>query len=275
MKKVIYVSLLVSLLISLSSCNNDLQSNTPQKGAIHFALFRIFPDVYQDQMFDFIKKNNIKTISIVAKDLATEKIDSLTYLEFDNEGKLIRRTTIECTTLGCLPYTNRQVYSYKDGNIDRIDQYTFADNSKSMLYFWNLRDTSKMNLFDWEDYSYKGDTVFSESAITKRTYVKGISDKIVFRRVVVNSTMQKIENKFANTDSTVHISSKVNFPEQIKYKIIKLTDDGIKIFDEENGDMELLQNWHTNSNGLPNSIDTFNEGKPKRVIKLDYTFYQK
>lgn len=273
MKKVIYISLLATLLISLSSCNNDLQSNTPQKEVIHFALFRIFPDVYQEQMFDFIKNNSIKTISIVAKDLPTEKNDSLTYLEFDNDGKLKSRTTLECTTLGCLPYTNRQMYSYKDGKIDRVDQYTFADNSKSTLYYWKLSDTSKMNLFDWEDYSYKGDTVFSESAITKRTYVKDTSDKIVLRKVMAKSTMQNIENEFTNTDSTVHISSKVNFPEQIKYKTIKLTDDGIKIFEEENGDMELLQNWHMNLKGLPNSIDTYHNGEHKRTINIEYTYY--
>lgn len=273
MKKVIYVSFLISLLISLSSCNNDLQFNTPQKGVIHFALYRMFPDVYQNQMFDFIKKNSIKTISIVAKELATEKNDSLTYLEFDNNGKLKRRTTLECTTLGCLPYTNRQVYFYKDGKINRIDQYTFANNSKSTLYYWKLRDTSKMNLFDWEDYSYKGDTVFSESAISKRTFVNDSNNNLVYRRLMVKSTKQTIENVFTYTDSTMQVSLKGWLSDKVTLRTIKITDEGIKIFSNENGNSKLIQHWHMNSEGLPNSIDTYHNGEHKRILTIGYTYY--
>lgn len=274
MKKIIHSTLLVFLVFSLLSCSEDSQSKTPQKGTLYFALFRVIPDVYQDQMFDFIKKNSIKTISIVAKDLTTEKEDSLTYLEFNDEGKIIRRNTIECTTLGCLPYNNRQVYSYKDGKIDRIDQYTFANNSKPTLYYWMLRDTSKMNLFDWEDFSYKGDSVFSESAISSWIFVNDSNDNFVYRSLMVNSAKHnKIENNFSYTDSAIQTSSKGWLSDNVYRRTIKLTDNGIKIFDEENDEMKLIQKWHMNSKGLPKSIDTYSDGKQKRIITLEYTFY--
>lgn len=274
MKKLLYVLTLTLLAISIANCSGDSQSSKPQKDLRYFALFRIIPDVYQDKMFDFIKNNRIKTISIVAKDLSTNKTDSLTYIEFNNDGKLIRRTTIECTTLACLPYTNRQVYTYKDGKLDRIDQYTFSDNSKSTLYYWMLKDTSKMNLFDWEDFSYKGDTVFSESAISSWVFVNDSNNNLVYRRIMVNSAKHnKIENNVGYTDSTIQISRKGWLSDNVNRRNIKVTDNGIKIIDEENGNMELLQHWHMNAEGLPKTIETYYKDKPKRIITLGYTYY--
>ena len=273
MKKLLYALSLILISIFIANCSEDSHSYTPQEGAQYFALFRLIPDVYQEQMYDFIRDNSIKTISIVAKDIETERKDSLTYLEFDNEGKLIRRTTIECTTLGCLPYTNKQVYSYKSGRLDRINQFTFVDNSKSMLYYWNLADTSKMNLFDWEDYSYKGDTVFSESAISRWTFVKDSIDNLVYRKLMAKSTKQIIENEFIYSDSTIQISSKSNSLNENDQKVLSVGDDAIKISEFNNGKKNLIQHWHMDSKGMPHTIDTYHNGEQKRIITFVYTYH--
>ena len=109
------------------------------------------------------------------------RIDSLTYLEFDSEGKLVQRTTDDVTSVGCLPKTIRQIFIYDKGKLKRVDNYTFKYKTNSMFEKWMEDDTLNLSKFDYEDYTYRGDTIIVESGYAIWKYVVDKDGNIIKR----------------------------------------------------------------------------------------------
>ena len=145
--------LFLPILLVLYSCHSDLVTKeyetTILKNAVSFSI----PEFQNNEEIELIKKHKVKSVSYIAHNIAVNEIDSLTFVEYDMDGKILRRTTMENTTQGCLPYMMRQEFSYEGDRIKKVTNYTFKYVANSTLENWLLTDTTKLKMFDWEDSS--------------------------------------------------------------------------------------------------------------------------
>ena len=267
------IQLFVSFLIFMNTLNNNSSKEIGVKNIIQFALYDMLQDVYPKGLFQYFKDHNIKTVSFVAKDYEKNKVDSLAYLEINNDGKLITRTTKECTTIGCLPYMNRQEYFYSNNKINRIDVYVFRNNKQSALSEWLKPDTSEFYKFDWNTYSYEGDTIFVDTGIALYKYLTDHNDNIIFRVMHIKNSNQIVYTNISYTDSTIIFKDKFNFGDTTLIEYCKMKNNHIELWSLNNKDSELVKEWIFNSTGLVNEIYNYRNGKIISKTKLSYTFY--
>ena len=208
----IIISILFSLLIAFIGCRKEVVS-LDQYGQLILDN-AIFNDISQLQSNDEIRinrENKIRAMAFIKEYVDTARIDSLTYLEFDREGKLVQRTTDEVTSVGCLPQTIRQVFHYDKGKIKRVDNYTFKYVSNSMFEKWMEDDTLKLNKFDYEDYTYSGDTIIVESGYAIWKFVQDKNGNIIKRILKIKNIEQISDADFNYTPYGVAIEIKNSF----------------------------------------------------------------
>ena len=175
----------------------------------------IFNDISQLQSKSEIKtnrENRIRAMAFIKEYVDSAKIDSLTYLEFDREGKLAQRTTDDVTSVGCLPQTIRQIFIYDNGKLKRVDNYTFKYKTNSMFEKWMEDDTLNLNKFDYEDYTYRGDTIIVESGYAIWKYVVDKDGNIIKRILKIKNIDQIADADYNYTPYGVAIELKNTFP---------------------------------------------------------------
>ncbi len=272
MKKINLI-ILVLLFLSAGGFINNHNRKSEIKNVIPFVLYDRLQDTYPPGLFEYFAGHKIKTISFVDEDIKTNKSDSLTYLELDRSGRITKRTTKECTTIGCLPYMNRHVYHYSNGKIKRIDVYVFKKNSQPVLAKWLTADTSALDKFDWNTYTYNADTTFVETGIADYKFVKNSKGEVVVRNMLIKSSKQTLSSNFNYTDSTIFCETKFNWPEGVMTEQYKYHDDRVELWVNTDGTSKLASAWIIDPNGLISEIDNYRDGKVVSKIHLSYTFY--
>ena len=268
------IFIIITFLIFISACSNRNSSKLAEsKNIMQFALYNDVPDIYPERLFQYFKNHGIKTVSFVSQDLETNKLDSLEYLVLDSSGKLITRTTKECTTIGCLPYMNRQEYLYSENNIKRIDVFVFKNKNRSVLSEWSNPDTSEYYKFDWNTYSYKDDTVFVETGIALYKYMKDNNDNIIYREMRVKSSNQIVYSNISYTDSTVIFKSKFNFGDTTLIYNYRIKGNRVEERSMNNKNSKLIKEWIYDANGLINEINVYKNNKIISKTYLTYTFF--
>lgn len=264
-----------SLLLLIFGGKFKSEKNTANNNILQFALYCQINDMYQGELSEYFKAHKIKTISFVSKESGTNQIDSLTYLEIKKTGKIIRRTTKECTTIGCLPYMNRQEYHYKNGRLNQIDIYTFKNEYVPVISKWLDSDTSSLDKFDWNNYSYDKDTIFVETAISEYKFVKNKKGEITFRKTRIKSTNQIVDIDIHYKDSTIIMNLKPKFANAFSTEKFKIDKNHIELISNTNRDRKykLVKVFNFGSDGLVNDIKEFRNGKVISNTKLSYTFY--
>ena len=187
---ILKIFLFLPILIVFYSCHSDLVTKeyetTILKNAVSFSI----PEFQNNEEIELIKKHKVKSVSYIAQNISVNEIDSLTFVEYDIDGKILRRTTKENTTQGCLPSMMRQEFTYEVNRIKKVTDYTFKFVANSTLENWLLRDTTKLEMFDWEDYTYNGDTVIVESGFAIHTYFKDDKGNIIKRTTLAKTNKQ-------------------------------------------------------------------------------------
>ena len=174
----------------------------------------IFNDISQLQSENEIKlnrENKIRAMAFIKEYVDTTRIDSLTYLEFDREGKLVQRTTDEVTSVGCLPQTIRQIFNYDKGKLKRVDNHTFKYVTNSMFEKWMEDDTLNLNKFDYEDYTYSGDTIIVESGYGIWKFVQDENGNIIKRILIIKNIDQISDADYSYTPFGLSIDLKTSF----------------------------------------------------------------
>ncbi|MDP2364183.1 MAG: hypothetical protein Q8M94_10485 [Ignavibacteria bacterium] len=196
--------LFLPILIVFYSCHSDLLTKkyeaTILKNAISFSI----PQFQNNEEIELIKKNKIKSVSYIAHIVSRNEIDSLTFIEYDLDGRILRRTTKENTTQGCLPYMMRQEFTYEGDRIKKVTDYTFKYVANSTLENWLLRDTTKLLMFDWEDYTYSGDTIIVETGFSTTKFIKDTTGNIIKRTLRAKTNNQILDNDYDYSNSVIH-----------------------------------------------------------------------
>ncbi len=264
--------LLLPILIVFYSCHSDLVTKkyetTILKNAVSFSI----PQFQNDEEIELIKKHKVKSVSYIAHIVSRNEIDSLTYVEYDMDGKILRRTTKENTTQGCLPYMMRQEFTYEGDRIIKVTDYTFKYVANSTLENWLLTDTTKLKMFDWEDYSYIGDTVVVESGFAIHTYFKDDKGNIIKRTTLVKTNKQELTCFYEFEESAV--IEKIDRSGYENSSIVEyLVDKNSVLQNYNNNDNEYLTEFKFDENGLLKSKTYYLNENKERYIEANYSFY--
>ena len=235
------------------------------------------PHLQPEQEIDILKRNKIKSMSLVERNMKNHNLDSLTFLEYDKEGRIIRRTTKECTTMGCLPYMNRQTFDYNGNRIIKMKDFVFRYKENSTYTKWTLKDTSRLKMIDWEDYSYNEDTTRVESGPFVWRYIKNRNGDIVKQicRAKTNNQLLIINYNYNNSIITASIVTKFNNHTSSAPYIIKYIADGNQVLIKtKNGKGKNLDSkWVFNSKDLPVERITYKNGEIYEKAKIAYAYY--
>ncbi|NOX64894.1 MAG: hypothetical protein GXO85_03635 [Chlorobi bacterium] len=223
---------------------------------------------------NLFRKNKIKSVSFVKNILSTSEVDSLTFLEIDKNGRIKIKTTNECTTVGCLPYTIRQIYNFHNGEIVRMDDYVFKRKYSNKFGYWLEKDTSRLSKFDWEDYTYLKDTILVESASQKWTIVRNSSGKIISKKLTFNTGNQYSLVNYSYYKSKIIENSLSNFMEEPVRSEYSVTDFNIVtyLYDISN-DVTRRKEYKFNAKGLLSNIYYFQNDSLKAETTINYSQY--
>jgi hypothetical protein len=254
------------------SCHSDLVTQkyetTILKNAVSFSI----PQFQNNEEIELIKKYKVKSVSYILFGNDITDVDSLTFVEYDVDGKILRRTTKENTTQGCLPYMMRQEFDYDGDRIKKVTDYTFKYVANSTIENWLLRDTTKLVMFDWEDYTYNGDTVIVESGFAIHTYFSDAKGNIIKRTTLAKTNKQKLTCFYEFEEEAV--IEKVNRSGYEDSSIIEyLVDKNSVLQKYNNKDDEYLTEFNFGENGLLKSKTYYLNENKERFIVANYSYY--
>ena len=214
------------------------------------------------------------SMAFVKRDLGNDKADSLTYLRFNKDGKLIQRTTKEVSTVGCLPQTIVQTFRYDNNKIKRVENYTFKYKVNSVFDKWMETDTSRLNMFDWEDYNYNGDTIFVESGYAKWKIIKDNKGNLLGNILTIKSTNQMQDVKYVSTPYGVklQLSSNKNELSKIDFKEYAVELNKVEIKSFLTNVFDKSENIY-NDKGLLIEILYYKNKEIVAHTKIIYTYY--
>jgi len=269
---ILKIFLLLPILIVFYSCHSDLVTKkyeaTILKNAVSFSI----PQFQNNEEIELIKTHKVKSISYISFDNDSTNIDSLTFIEYDLNGRILRRTTKENTTQGCLPYMMRQEFTYEGDRIKKVTDYTFKYVANSTLENWLLRDTTMLEMFDWEDYTYNGDTVVVESGFETHTYFKDDKDNIVKRSTVAKTNKQERICFYEFEESAV--IEKIDRSGYEDSAIIEyLVDKNSVLQKYNNNDNVYLTEFNFDENGFLKSKTYYSNENKERFIEANYSYY--
>jgi hypothetical protein len=208
----IIISILLPLIVAFIGCRKEVVS-LDQYGQLILdnAIFNDISQLQSNAEIRINRENKVRAMAFIKEYVDTARIDSLTYLEFDREGKLVQRTTDEVTSVGCLPQTIRQIFNYAEGKLKRVDNYTFKYVINSMFEKWMESDTLNLYKFDYEDYTYSGDTIIIESGYGIWKFVQDENGNIKKRILTIKNIDQISDAEYNYTPYGVAMEIKNSF----------------------------------------------------------------
>ena len=262
-------------LLFLFSCNKN-NKNTDLK-PIDFVSFAFSPSLlhFQTQSeIQILKNNKVKSVSFVIVDNETQKPDSTTFLTYDRKGRFVSRTTSECSSMGCLPYTIRQTFIYSNDTLKTMNDYFFKYKKKSSLDYWLTEDPTKLRFAYDEQYTYSDDTIIVDLMQSTMKYIKDNKGRFIRIEQDLKTNNQYNVVNITYTDSTIstHI-----FEQDIKYfdyvVLYKYDANENCVYIKNLTKNKIKEKWLFDSNGLPRKIIHYKNGKAKKTEKLKYDFY--
>lgn len=207
--KLVFFLSLISLV--LSNCRKEVVSLNPyEQSILENSIYSLIPQFQSSKETLILKHNNVMSMSFIKEYSENNEIDSLTYLRFDRDGKLIQRTTNQVTTVGCLPQTIVQIFRYEKDKIKKVENYTFRYKTNSEFEKWMEIDTSRLRMFDWEDYSYNGDTILVESGFAKWKFIKNKNGNLVSQLLNIKHSNEKSDISYISVPNGIKVQIKNN-----------------------------------------------------------------
>lgn len=202
---------LISLLIAFFGCRKEVVSLDKYGQLIlDNSIFNDISQLQSEKEIKLNKENKVRAMAFIKEYIDTTRIDSLTYLEFNREGKIVQRTTNEVISVGCLPQTIRQIFNYDKGKLKRVDNYIFKYVTNSMFEKWIEDDTLNLNKFDYEDYTYNGDTIIVESGYGIWKFVQDENGNIMKRILKIKNVDQISDADYSYTPYGLSVDLKTS-----------------------------------------------------------------
>ncbi len=262
-------------LIIIIGCNAEKEESPISKQEmLEIAFMHDMPHLQSGTEQELLQKYGVKSAAFVVERIKKNEIDSVTCLTYDRKGRITTRTTTECTTVGCLPYIIRQDYEYNNGSIIRMNDYTFKYKYKNVRDYWNVNDTSKFSEFDWEYYSFNGDTLEIESGSQYFKYIFNKNSQVVYKSILPKASKQKLENFFYYNDFGIEVKAKSDLSDQSSTWKYEIMSTGIlKMFMKVKENKLFTRDFYFSSKGLLEKIVSLVDDEPTSIRKIYYSYY--
>lgn len=253
-------------------CHKEVVLNDFEKTILTAAISSDFPQLQSNTVIELLKKHRVKSLSFVTQRTDSALLDSVRYEEFDKEGKIIRRTTIENTTQGCLPYMMRQEFTYDGDRIKKVTNYVFKYVANSVLENWMIKDTTKLKMFDWEDYSYNGDTIIVEAGFSITKFVKDSTGNIIKQTLRAKTNNQILDIDYDYSNSAIH--TQMTNQEDIESNVINY-EINKNVFNEdwEINDKKYQEELIFDTTGLLKTRIRYLNGEQTSKTIVTYSYY--
>lgn len=272
MRHYILISVFLSALLFGCVSEKD-QVNLSKEEMLEMALMHDYPHLQSETARYLLKSNKIKSASFVNEIKSENKTDSITFLRFDKKGRLLSRKTTECTTVGCLPYTIRQVYVYKGNKLTQMQDFTFDYKYDHVKDYWMMRDTGKLSKFDWEDYKYSGDTVRVESGSQIWKYVVNSNNKIIYRSLEFKAAGQSTNSAFEYAKNKIEVKSNNGWTGSSFGTTYKMKGTNKLVVNHNLRNKSFEQEYIFSDNGLITEINRIKDGKITRKTEVEYSYF--
>lgn len=268
--KIIFLILFL-ILFSFLNCNNNRESEKSKTiDLLSVAYSNSLAHLQTQNEILYFKKNKVKSISFVVEADEFNKADSITFLTYNRNGRLITRTTSECSSMGCLPYEIQQKFIYSNDTLIAMLDYFFKYKKKSTLKYWQTKDTSRLRFAYDELYTHKGDTTIVDLMHSIRKYIKDDKGRIIQIETDAKFNDQYSKSNIVYTDSTIIQTNKSDMGEGVTEYSYNKMDNSIEQR-ETSGDG--LIEWVIDSKGLFRTKNYYKDGKIRKKVNLSYSFY--
>ncbi len=262
----------IVIILLFAGCRKEIVKTPFEQEILQYSfssnLAFLQPDIEQD----LFKKHRIKSMSFITQRSDTSQLDSLTFVEFDEKGKRIRRTTKENVGVGCFPYTIKQFFIYSGDTLKRVNYYTFKYKTKSVLAQWMLKDTTKLNLFEWDDYSYVDDTIIIESGSSIRKFVKDNEGKLILRNTLMKANDQLARWKYSYINEEIAIAYNSTITGQRGLNVITVKQNVTTSTAKHMKDQPTEENIY-DDNGLLRAKVKYKNGEQRLKTIVTYEYY--
>ena len=273
------ITVIILLVFALLSCSHEQKEvHLSNSQMLDVLVSGTSSHIRSDVSTQLMCENNIRSIYAIEKNFEDSKVDTTTYSEYDSDGRLVRRTTSKCTTIGCLPFPVRQEFQYDGNRVKRMGVYTFKNKYKYMQGYFDEKDTGKLMLFHFENYTYKDDTIYVESSLWRWKYIKNQEDKLIFE-----SSAEKLNNRknlndgltYIYSDSSVVSKVKKDSLNDMEYEIYNLVNDSTVALTYKNfpAAENTMIEFKFGKNGLLDVLTTYE--KEKAVKKEWFVYLEK
>ncbi|MFH1194144.1 MAG: hypothetical protein V1720_00450 [bacterium] len=271
------IAVIVLSVFALLSCSHEQKEvHLSNKQKLEMLVGNSTPHLISNVFMKLLHENNIRSIYDIEKNLKDSQIDTTTYIEYDSEGRIVRRTTSECTTIGCLPFPVRQEFEYEGEKVKRMGVYTFKNKYKYMQDYFDEKDMSKLTLFHFENYTYKDDTIYVESSLCKWKYIKDTAGKLTFSSSAAAKSLNEVNLNdgisYFYYDSSAVSKVKGDSLNDMEYENYKVINHSTVILTFKNfplGENTMVE-FKLGKNGLLDAIDSY---KNEKAVKKEWFVY--
>ncbi len=196
------ITILLIIFFISAGCRKEVVTLNPyEKSILESTVLSNSTKLQSEKEKEILSKNKIKNIMFIKEYTDSIKIDSLGFVELDQKGKIIRKTYYD----ECLEKMVRLVFSYDDETLLRVDHYTYRYSTNSVLERWMEKDISKLMNFEWEDYTYNGDTITVESGGVIWKYILDENGNIKKSQTITKTNSHKIEGIYLTTPQGIQL----------------------------------------------------------------------
>ncbi|MFZ1292223.1 MAG: hypothetical protein WAR79_19165 [Melioribacteraceae bacterium] len=269
MKNIVIIILFISL---TNSSSNIVSITSYDKIILQNSVINSMSHLQSDYDQKLLMDHKIKSMSFITQWENEIEPDSIKYLEFDLIGRLKYRTTTENTTQGCTPFMLKQVFIYDNNKLIKLIDYTFKYKSKSILSRWQEKDTTKLRLYDWEDYTYKGDTIIVENGFNVIKFIKNKEGNIIRQFQKAKSNDQMLDFHYEHSGSSIISNMEtITIDEKIVSNYLK--EDNKVIVSTKRGENQFKEIYIYDEVGLLQSKIRFENEKRISITKINYEYY--
>lgn len=201
MKLELITILLITVFISIGCRKEVVSLNSYEQSILESAVFTDISRLQSEKEKEILTKNKIKNIISIKEYTDRNITDSLGFVEIDQKGKIIRRTYYD----ECLEKMVRQAFGYNNETLLTVNHYTYRYKTNSVLERWMEKDTSHLIKFEWEDYTYNGDTITVESGATIWKYIMDENGNIKKSQTIAKTNSHKIEDIYITTPQGIQL----------------------------------------------------------------------
>ena len=149
-----------------------------------------------------------------------------------------------------------------------MKDFSYKKKYKTILQYWTLTDTNKLSKFDWEDYTYRQNSIRIESGPFIWIYKKNAKGNIIEVVDSIKTNNQTSISNFQYSDSSITILIQNSIQDSTFSIIYKIKNDKVIINHGTNSTQFIFD-----SKGLLTEKLQYKNNKLLSKTKINYSYF--